>query len=259
MPTVPTAEAVLQWVSLVLSVLLVLRLYQQGLHATYRWFFLLLMFDAVRSSVLLTLPVRSTTYAYVYLWSWPVLWLLYILVLKELYELVLRDHKGVASIGGYAIYIGVAVAVVLSIISARPELSSPDGNYPALKTFFVFGRVVLAILLLLLITIAGILLWFPIRLRRNIVYYCIGYVIFFLSKTLLLLLRNVLGADVTRILSSVNLALESSVLLFWLLQLNSRGQEKSVAVGHSWNPDQAETLVKQLDSINEALLRAARR
>jgi len=101
-------------------------------------------------------------------------------------------------------------------------------------------------------------MWFPVQLRRNVVYYAVGYVIYFLSKSVLLLVRNVLEKDVTMVLSAANLLIGDAVLLFWIVRLNARGQESSISVGHRWNREEADAAVEQLKAINQALIRAGR-
>lgn len=251
-------ENSLTWASLALSLLLLMRLGREGLHQTYRWFFLLLLVDAVRTAVLLTLPVQSTRYAYVYMVSAPLIWLAYFLVLRELLGVVLEDHRGIEGLGLQAMYVGLGAAVVLSVVLSYVELSGPEARSPILTGFFIFHRVVVAIVLLLLLLLGGFLVWFPVQLRRNVVYYAIGYVIYFFSKSVLLLVRNVLGQDITAMLSAANLLMGNAVLLLWVVRLNAGGERNSISVGHSWNRKEADMAVEQLKAINRALARAGR-
>lgn len=250
----------LNWASLALSFILLMRLTLGGLHRTYKWFSLLLLVDCVRTVILLALPLQSTRYAYTYMLSAPLIWLVYFLVLRELWGIVLFEHKGIESLALQVMYIGLAVAVVLSVVLSYLELTGPgsEQKYPILTGFFVFHRVVVAILLLMVLLLGGFLLWFPVQLRRNVVYYAIGYVIYFLSKSVLLLVRNVLEKDVTIMLSAANLLIGNAVLLFWVVRLNARGQQSVISVGHRWNREQADAAVEQLKAINQALARAGR-
>ncbi len=258
MPWLAAIQDPLTWASLALSLILLGRLCLEGLHKTYKWFFLLLLVDCVRTAVLLALPLQSTRYAYTYMLTAPLIWLVYFLVLKELLGVVLEDHKGIGSLALQVMYVGLAVAVVLSVVLAYLELSRPEVKYPVLTGFFIFHRVVVAIVLLLVLLLGGFLLWFPVQLRRNVVYYAIGYVIYFLSKSVLLLVRNVLEKDATMMLSAANLLIGNAVLLFWVVRLNKRGEKSSVSVGHSWNRKEADAAVEQLKAINQALVRAGR-
>jgi hypothetical protein len=250
----------LNWASLALSLILLLRLPLEGLQRTYKWFFLLLLVDSIRTAVLLALPLQSTRYGYAYMLTAPLIWLAYFLVLRELWGVVLSDHRGIESLALQVMYIGLAVAVVLSVVLSYLEMTKPGGEqkYPILTGFFIFHRVVVGILLLMVLLLGGFLMWFPVQLRRNVVYYAVGYVIYFLSKSVLLLVRNVLEKDVTMVLSAANLLIGDAVLLFWIVRLNARGQESSISVGHRWNREEADAAVEQLKAINQALIRAGR-
>lgn len=249
----------LTWISLGLGLLLAFRLRRERLSATYRWFFIFLIADAVRTGMLLALPVRTSLYGLLFMGSAPIIWALYFLVLRELFGVILKDYKGIASAALQAMYISLALGVVFSVVLSALEFSRSAGRFPILNGFFILDRAVVAVAFFLVLTLGGFLVWFPVQLRRNVAYYAGGYVILFLSKSLLLLARNLLEKDVTTLLSAVNLLIANSVFLVWLLRLKAAGEGLTLQVGHRWNPKQAEAAIEQLRAINQALARAGRR
>src|SRR2546428_397754 len=79
--------------------LVVWRLYASSLHRTYRLFFAYVMLQLARSVVLLPLSSKGVTYYRIWVITQPLLWLLYVLVVFELYSLVWKQYRGIYSLG----------------------------------------------------------------------------------------------------------------------------------------------------------------
>jgi hypothetical protein len=114
-------------------------------------------------------------------------------------------------------------------------------------------------LILLFLLIVGVLLvWFPIRVRRNIVVYVMGFLLFSASRSGGLLLSNLLPQSDTRLVSTVLLALTLSCLVIWIIGLQPEGELTTATPGYRHNPETMQRLNHQLDSINAALTRFVR-
>src|SRR5437868_5041108 len=91
------------------------RLYCQSLHRRYRFLFIFLCFQVIRSLGLLAIstwwrPHPRNAYAWTWLRTEPVVWLLYILVVLELYALVLQKYKGLQTVGRWVFLIAMTLA-----------------------------------------------------------------------------------------------------------------------------------------------------
>jgi hypothetical protein len=53
--------------------------------------------------------------------------------------------------------------------------------------------------------------------------------------------------------------METACLLVWLVYLDRRGEQRKIRPGHSWRRADQERLIGQLEAINAALVRSARR
>src|SRR5262249_52437808 len=93
---------------------------------------------------------------------------------------------------------------------------------------------------------------YPVRLNRNVVFYSIGYAVYFLTKAAALFIRT-LGYYVTPQISLVLLAVSSFCLLFWSLALNRKGEAQKVVVGHKWSPHEEELVLAKIKGINANL------
>jgi hypothetical protein len=257
---VPDSPQRALWLFLYLAnIVLVGCLWHSGLYRVYRFFFLYSALRVVQRAVLFPFEPNTNTYALIYLFSEPLFWLLYVLIVLELYGLVLRRHPGIATLGRWAITGGLFLSLLISVLTLFPDLSNPVQKFPVLLYFGVLQRAIMSALLVFLLLISGVLVWYPVPLTRNALVYCIGYAVYFLSTSLGALVRNVSGPTVTRTVNTIQLGIWSACVLIWILFLNRSGEAKTVVIGHLWQPSEAERLVGQLEAINSNILRTLRK
>jgi hypothetical protein len=255
----PVVELLLWVAVLVCHAILIIKLSTLRLHLKYKWLFSYLVIRLARSLVLACLHYRGNAYGWTYVATEPVMWILYVLVVLELYALVLKDYPGVRSLGRWVLIFGLAVSTILSALSLTLDLSGAPTRYPILLYVGVVERGVVTSLVFFLLLITGFLVWYPIPLCRNVVVYCFGYAVSFLASSLALLVRNVSGDGVVRSLSTGLQGVDLACLVFWIVTLNRRGETLSTVLGHRWRPEEEAHLVGQLDAINRSLLKAARK
>ena len=241
------------------QIVLLLRLGTMGLVKNYRFFCLYLLASLVKTSALLFLDRRTDAYGWTYVSFVPITGILTVLVVVELYGLVLRDHAGIVTLGRWVVSGGLILAFIIAVASLYPDLGNPAEEYPILLYFNVFERALESALLVFLVLLTAFLVWFPVPLSRNTIVHTIVFGVYFSSEALLLLIRNVVGDEPTRILSTINLGVASFCLVAWILLLNKKGEQKTVVLGHRWRPEDSERLVEKLNTVNSALLRTARK
>jgi hypothetical protein len=252
-------ERVLQLASLGATLLLVIHLPRHGLHRIYPSFYYFLVFDLVRSLAVLPLSPNQTLYGTIYLATEPIRWVFYFMIVRELYGLILQRHPGIESAGKFTLTAGIVLSAAFSLATLSQDIVNASGLYPVLHTVNVLSRAIVTTLVFFLVVIAAFLVWFPIPLPRNTVYYFSGYAVFFVSKGLVYLARNLAGPDITRAASVLNLFIAVLCISFWFLKLRSEGERREVTVGHRWNQQEADRLLEQLESINSSLARGGRR
>lgn len=249
------------WANTVAYAVLAARLWFTGLVKRYPFFFGFICFRVVRALTLSLLPLHSTAYAQVWLVTQPVLWICYILVLLELYGLVLETYKGLATVGRWALTVGMGIAVVLSVVSLGADLTA-GSQYPVLLHYWtVIDRGVQSSLILFLLFITIFLAWYPIKLSRNIVLHSVVYAFYFLTGACGVLVRNS-WSESKFIAEAANLGLSFAGLLClmaWILFLRPRGEHVTVAKRPQWSAEDEAHLIRQLSAINASLLRAARK
>ncbi len=248
------------WITASLSlVVLLLRLWHTGLWRRYRCFTFVVLAEVLQALVLSLIKPRTNAYGWVYLVSVPLLAICYVLAVLEVYALVLERYSGLGKLGRWAISFALAVSLIAAAVTVYPDVSGSLDPYPVLLYMRVFQRILYSALLFFLLVITGFLLWFPVPLPRNTVLHTIVFGLFFASQALLLLFRNVGGAGLTRVLSVAHMGVYVFCVAAWCIFLSPRGERTTYILGQRWSRETQDRLVAQLDTINTALLRAAKK
>ncbi len=252
-------ERLLWYGNTLLGAILLLRLVFLRLHRTYLWFFLYLCVSLAQSLLGIGFMGDPNRYALLYLLSQPFLWFLYILIVLELYSLVLRNHRGIASLSRWTLMAGLALSIAISFFTLLPDLQQIEGPYPVLLYYSVVERGIISSLVVFLVLILAFLVWYPVPLSRNLLVHAVVYCVYFLSSTLTLFIRHMAGFATTRTVSTILIGLTTLCLVAWIAFLHRAGEVRTVVLGHRWRPEDEERLVEQLDAINSVLLRSARK
>lgn len=250
-------QQVLSLAGIGLAGALIIRLALTRLARAYLWFFVFLCCELLRNLVFLFLSPRANLYGYIFLITQPLTWLLYILVTLELYSAALRERRGLATLGQWTVSFGMILAVGVSALTLWADLSRPVGRYPILVYYSVIERGLLFSLALFLVLIIAFLSWFPLAVPRNIRVHAGVYSLYFLASTLAIFLRNVRGYSTTPLVNVFLSVITIVCYALWLSQLNRKGEEQLVT-GRRWRPEDEEKLLRQMDALNDAVLRRSR-
>jgi hypothetical protein len=250
--------SLLKIVSLLGSALTALKLFKSGLYRRYRVFFAYFVFRLVNGMWPIFLDVKSPKYFYFWVLTEPVLWVFYILMVFELYRLVLENHKGLYTLGRWAMYIGIGLSVIISALSLLPRITpAMPQQSRIIGYFFAAERGIDLSLAIFILLILFFLSRYPVPLSRNVVVHAVVYSIYFLSNTLVFLLKSLFGL---RQMDEVNLLLmcaSSGCVVAWLVLLTPKG-EKTRTSAQRFGPEHEERVLQQLDSLNATLLKVSR-
>lgn len=237
-----------------------IKLVYSGLYKRYRALFAYLVFRFFYTGALLLIFSNPRSAGYMKYWSLtePVIWLFYVLIVIELYSLVLEKHRGLYTLGRWFLYAGLSLSVLISGLSLLPQLSGGVAQRSRLLAYYyaIERGVDFSLLLFLLL----ILLWltrYPVPLSRNVVVHSLAYTILFLSNTAGLLVRVILGKDLSRSVSTFFLGIGAACILIWLVFLTKKGEEVRVNVP-SFGPEQEKRILGQLEALNNTLLKVSR-
>jgi hypothetical protein len=236
------------------SVLMVLKLYRTGLYLLYPVFFAFFIFRIPNSIWPLFLGVTSASYQKVWVSTEPIEFVFYILLVLELYKLVLEKYKGLYSLGRWALYISLAISVAISAISLLPQIK-PSWPQRSKIMFYMLAteRGIQTGLALFIILILCFLSFFPVKLSRNVRVHALVYSVFFLSNTLVLLMRSLFGLHLGNEMNTILLCITAGSLVAWLTLLRAAGED-SQRVPVPLGPEHESRLLAHLDALNAALL-----
>jgi len=257
----PTA-AIQRFVSILLligSVLMVAKLLRSGLWHKYAVFFAYFVLRIPNSVWPLVVNDESPLYFWLFLITSPLFVFFYVLLVAELYRLILERYRGLDTLGRWAMYTATAASVLVSVLAllphftpAMPQSSKHLGYEFALERGIDFSLVVFILLLLLFLS------RFPIPLSRNVLVHAAIFSVYFLTAALGLLLHALWGINLS---AEVNLFLGGASLLCvvgWLVLLNPAGENVQAHLPVFGSGDE-ERILRGLDTVNAALMRASRR
>ncbi|MBI1896697.1 MAG: hypothetical protein HYS04_09225 [Acidobacteria bacterium] len=243
--------------SLVLYAAVIVRFCWSGLVHSYPAFVAYLLFELLRTSVVgFLVPYGTNLYFWFYVGTEIGGWLLYGLVVLELFGLVLRHHAGIATVGRWAVMAAVGLSVAFSALTLLLGLERGALDHQIVDDFFVMDRLAMSSLLFFLVLVTLFLLWFPIALSRNVVVHACTFAFFFLTRTLVFLSVNFFGRTVLAYSNATMHILSVICLLLWAILLTPAGEKVVIRSRRRFSPEDEQRVLAHLDSINVTLLKA---
>ena len=269
--------SIVQCLNLTLGVVLIIKLFSIKLQRVYKLFCLFLAADLVGSALWILSNVFGLLSGRFYAFSWlitrSIAWLFTLLMVYSLLEKILSQLPGLLSLSKRVLYAAFSLAIIVGLISARFEYSA--SGFMALHgkqflvrcwvTGLVLERVIASTALLSLLAILAFLLWFPVTIPKNLAVFSIGFTVYFVGITVLMLVRS-LWPDEARPIMNQLLDVVSTLIgvvtglcfAFWLFLLSPAGEAVPAALTIQRQPQEQERLIAQLELINDTLLKAAR-
>ena len=93
---------------------------------------------------------------------------------------------------------------------------------------------------------------------RNLAVFSIGFIVYFSGKTALFLARAVSPPETVDTISNLVTVVLICCYACWILLVNPSGESVPTTLGHRWNTEQQERLMRELEAMNNVLARSAR-
>jgi hypothetical protein len=257
--TSPVLTWFLKAVLLLASAFMAYKLYRTGLYRCYPVFFAYFIFRIPNSIWPLLLSTSSAEYQKLWICTDVVVLTFYILLVKELYRLVLDKYRGLYTLGRWAMYVAMVIAVTISALSLIPKIKPATPQTSKVMTYVIAAdRGVNTALVIFVVLLLLFLSRYPVRLSRNVRIYAVIYSVFFLSNTFVLLMRTLFGRHMIDEVNVALMAVTAICVVAWLILLTPQGAEvRTQAV--TIEPHYEHRLLTQLDSFNAALLKVGTR
>ncbi|HYO82511.1 MAG TPA: hypothetical protein VES20_14000 [Bryobacteraceae bacterium] len=240
-------------------VFLAVQLFRHHLAGTYRWLCCFALADALRLVIGSAIPRRTDLYAWFYLTTQPITWLLLALVTLEIYSGVLHKHAGLAGLSRKAMAGVLGAATILAVLTL-PLNASSDGRMRHLESFFLLERTVYFSLLAFVIFLACFLAWYPIRLAQNTLVHFGVFTGYFGTLVAAWFVRTLGGPAFVHAANVLHMTGTIAAACLWAILLRTDGERVSSKAGvRNRTPDEEERILAQLEAINRTLLRSDQR
>ncbi len=253
-------EKAIWWLATGLTAAVLVKLLSGGLARIYKLFFCYLAWDLVSSLIGISLTYNTNSYGYFYIGAQAGKIVIAAFLLVEIYSLALEGTPALAQFGRRAVGYILGAAGLFPVLAIFMDHSA--SIHPKLLTgFFLFEQTMDATIAIFLNLISLFIAWFPLRMRRNVLVYIGGFIVWFLSRSAASHLVNQFPGNqtATNIISSLQMCISLACLLFWLIGFRREGESRMAVVGHLWDRAEAERLTAQLGAINNNLERLRRR
>ena len=204
------------------------------------------------------LDVNSGLYQKFWTVTAPLFWLFYILVVFELCGLILEKHKGLYTLGRWAMYLAMAVSVTVSVLSLLPRITPAMPQRTRIMGYVYATERGVDFSLAIFIS-ADSILFKP--LPRAVEPECRGPLRWCsrCSSSAIrfgLLLHSVFGLQLKNEVNIFLMGTSSACVVAWLVLLNAKGEKVRVSTLQFGRGDE-ERILLQLDSLNDTLLKAS--
>jgi hypothetical protein len=225
-------------------------------------FFLIafLMFQLAQSVavIFLTRSVQSTAYQELYEVTEPLNWILYILVVREMYGRAFAGYPGISSLARWAAYASAALAVILCVGLA---IVSPIQNWPHQQIFAsiaIWEKFVSFALAAFIALMVFIVSRYPIGLDFNMVSSITIFAIYFFGSFIFLQIGAIGSSGAIEFQTAGLFVLSSICFASWGLCLRRPAQVPSVRARIGSKPLEEQRLLEQLAFLNNMLVKSAR-
>ena len=261
-------EDSVQIVDMLLGTVLIGKLWISGLYKCYRVFWLFWIINLFSSYAWLLMwlgKFNQIDYRIVWLCtSFPV-WLITVFMVYSQMEKILVNLPGIAKLSRTFLNLACISAVMIGVVSALIEygawgLWDPNKLWTGLTAGgIIVARMFASIALLVFLAILCFLLWFPVSVSKNVASLTVGLLIYFASKTAVLLLRGSWSESSLQLASVCISVISSLCFVYWIIQITPKGETAPLQLRLPWRNVDKQRLVRQLELLDQSLVQAARR
>lgn len=247
--------------------ILAARVLQFGFVSRYPFLFSYLVFTVARNTALVALRHNGLRlagrngYSTVYIFTQPIVWLAYFLVIMELYSRMLDEFPGVRRLGRIVMVSGLVLVGLVA--GALMLVDQPAGfdPWPFLSQLALQQRTAYLSLGGLTLLLLVFILHYRLPISRNVwvLYACFGG--FFLVSALLFALRRYFGAAFQPWRDVVGALAHTLALGFSVLMISKAGETERRPISTIWgqrDPRLEAALSAQLQGFNQVLVKALR-
>jgi hypothetical protein len=257
-----------QYLDLILACILIVRLIKLKFYSNYRPLIVFVTYEGLQALNYIGMrdvpALGEDGLDYRLVWSverwiawFTAIWLVYSLLIA-----ILKHLPGILRFSLRFLNITFCVAFVISLMTVWPEYVASNfvlgndwtGRFANLT--FVLERATSFAELLVIISILAFVLFFPVRVPRNLAAISTGLCLTLFVRIGSLLIRTYLPALSSHFVGDSVEFVMAGCMAYWIFSLDKAGEEARVTLGRGWQTVPHDHLVRQLEAMNAALLRS---
>jgi hypothetical protein len=216
-----------------------------------------LVFFAVSATVFAVVDYTTSLYYWLFIFYTPLQSILSIIAVRELFGLIFEDYPGIQTIGRWAMYAGIVLSVVSSLVIAVAFSQGGTGSNKRLFYTEVVQRYVVFGTAVVIATILVILSRYPLRPGKNTWYSILCFSAFFISEAARLLIDSLAFLLHIPAVDYTENVLTTVIFVVWASLLVPEPAPKLSRIHFSVTGEKH--LTDQLESLNRLLGRAGER
>lgn len=245
-------------VSIVGCSLTVFRLLESGLYKRYLIFASFFAFRAFDDLWPLFVSQKSDLYFYGWVITEPIVRILCVFGVLELYRLTLERYKGLYTLGRWVMYGASLISVVVSVLMLLPHITPTMAQKSVYLGYaYGFNRGVDFSLTIFILLMLVFLSQYPVTLSRNLVVHASLYSIYFLSSGTYGFVRRAIGGGSANTLNLVFSGIVAACTVAWFFLLTPEG-EAVKAARIRFSPEYETRMLEKLDALNQMMLNSGK-
>jgi len=162
-------DQLLWWMSIGADALTLGALAGRGLHRRFPIFALYLLVNLTDDLILKLVPGPATrVYALTWMSSKPIILILWVLVVLELFRLVREHYPGMGSFARSLLFFVLATASIAAVLSLAPDVKGIDWHSPTFQLIVLLNRWVATVLAVFLFAMGGFLRYYKAPIKPNL-------------------------------------------------------------------------------------------
>lgn len=240
----------------ILSLIRLVSLRLLSVYPALSYFLLLQIAQTAASSVT---SLGSDEYAFLYVALLIPEWIVYGLMLREIYGAIFSDYPGIAILGKWSAYgalFGTALVGIVSVTAGRTVWGQQRSFLPFAESaghIFTFGFSLLIFIILIAIS------RYPIQLQKNVFLNAVLFGIVLFSEAGALIADLLTTRHHTAQLDLAANMIAATCFVVWPFGLSREGQTRVLRLRSGIDPRDEDRLLGQLSVISSILIGAARK
>jgi hypothetical protein len=227
--------------------------YRRNLWRPYFYFWICLLVEGTALAATHLAGNNRNAILAIYTVAQPPMWILYILMVIDLFQKVFAKFPGIARFAQRVVLLSMVLAFIFAFASMGGDLNTGWSGMSLIARYSVILRAISSALSVYMILIAAFLLWMPVPLPANTIRHSFLFFFYFFVTTGVYYMLNTTRAGYVQMANLLTGALTLVALVSWYFLVQAEGE--AVPVVHAAPRASSADLLGRLEALNRTLSR----